>query len=133
MSKTPGDETRDLCREVIWWHNVLYGHDITLADVRSRSRITPIMNCRADCFRRLREAKGWSLERVGRYLGGFDHSTVQHHCNQRVVARKPIKNKENLSIQQLREKRDYDFWRKKLMTARKMAGATNQGASHETA
>jgi chromosomal replication initiation ATPase DnaA len=132
--KAPGDKTKDLILEVIWWHNAAYGYDITLADVRSKSRITPIMNCRADCFRRLREAKGWSFERIGTYLGGFDHSTVNHHCRQRVVAGKPSKNKENLSLRQLRDKRDYDFWRKKLMVSRKTAGASiNSGELHETA
>lgn len=133
--KTPRDEARELCLEVIWWHNAVYSHDITFADIQGKSRITPIMNCRADCFRRVREVKGWSLERVGKFLGGFDHSTVRHHCVQRVVACKPLKNKENLSIQQLREKRDYDFWRKKLMKARKMAGTqpATEGAVHETA
>lgn len=135
--KTPRDNTRALCEEIIWWHNQLYGWDVTLQEVRSKTRLAPIVACRADCMRRIRDTRGWSYPVIGRWFGGFDHSTVMHHVEKKNTANTPIKNSEGLTISQLRDKATEDFWRKKLMQTKKLreaVGSTStQEHQHETA
>lgn len=130
--KTPADQTRDLCEEVIWWHNQLYGWDITLQEIRKHSRLAPVVACRADCIRRIRERKGWTLSRIGRWLGGFDHSTIAHHMAKRGSVSKPIKNAEGLTVQQLRDKAHHDYWRKKLIETKKLQKAVGTTTEGET-
>lgn len=131
MVKTPRDNTRALCEEIIWWHNQLYGWDITLQEVRSKTRLAPVVACRADCMRRIREARGWTYSYIGRWFGGFDHSTVSHHmAKDRPVAR-PIKNAEGLTITQLRDKANADYWRKKLMNTKKLREAVGTSSTEE--
>lgn len=134
MVKAPGDKTRDLVMEIIWWHNAIGGYNITFDDLKSHNRVVPIMNCRADCWRRLREVRGWSYPRLGRYFGSFDHSTVMHHCRQTVVANKPIKNKKRLTLAELQRQRELNRWQRilaKTKRVRGMAGATtNSGELH---
>lgn len=133
--RTPGDETKELCREVIWWHNQLYGHEITLAQVRSKTRVAPIVAARADCMRRLREVRGWSYPVIGKWFGGFDHTTVMHHTQRTDAATKPVRNKECLAVADLKRKAEVDRWRRvlaKTQRDRGMAGAnTKEEVSHE--
>ncbi len=135
--RTPNDETKELCREVIWWHNQLFGYDITLADIRGRSRVGPIVAARADCMRRVREVRKWSFPVLGRWFGGLDHTTVQFHLAKKQVATGKASNPKGLSIQELRAKAEGYRWRKILRETKRsrgMAGATNEGTpNHETA
>lgn len=131
MVKTPRDNTRALCEEVIWWHNATYGWDITLQEVRSKSRLAPVVACRADCMRRIKDARGWTYSYIGRWFGGFDHSTVSHHMAKDRPASRPIKNSEGLTIQQLRDKASHDYWRKKLMTTKKLREAAGTHLTEE--
>ena len=82
----PADITRSLIGEIIWWHNQT-GNPVTIEDIFSRNRAVYVMAARADCMRRLRETRGWSYPRIGKYFG-MDHTTVLHHCNKQVVAQK---------------------------------------------
>lgn len=133
--RTPGDETKELCREVIWWHNQLFGYDITLADIRGRSRVGPIVAARADCMRRVREVRKWSFPVLGRWFGGLDHTTVQFHLAKKQVATGRASNPKGLSIQELRAKAEGYRWRKILRETKRsqgMAGAnTKEEVSHE--
>ncbi len=135
--RTPNDETKELCREVLWWHNQLFGYDITIADVRGRSRIGPVVAARADCMRRVREVRKWSFPVIGRWFGGLDHTTVQFHLAKKQVATGKASNPNGLTIQELRAKSESARWRKTLRETKRsqgMAGATTEGASnHETA
>ena len=100
---TPAQHTRDLCEEVIWWHNALNGTNITFADLMSQCRVRPIMNCRADCMRRIRHSRKWSYPRIAAYFGGMDHTTCLHHVSQKVVATKVIR-KPKYSLEALKSK-----------------------------
>jgi len=135
MTRTPGDDTRDLCREVIWWHNELYGHTITLDQVRSKSRVAPIVACRADCMRRVRDKRGWSYPVIGRWFGGFDHSTCMHHIAKTDSATTPIRNKCKLAIAELKRQGELNRWQRilaKTKRAQAMAGThAEEGARHE--
>lgn len=135
--KTPSDETKELCSEVIWWHNQLGRYEITLADVRGPSRLAPIVACRADCMRRIRHVRGWSYPVIGKWFGGRDHSTAMHHIEKTQVATAQIANRARLSISELRAKADHASYRRKLRETRRavgMAGVITEGESnHETA
>lgn len=137
MTKAPGDKTRDIVMEVIWWHNRAYKHkpEITYADIISRCRIAAIVHCRADCMRRIREVRGWSYPRIGRYFGGMDHTTCIYHIRRKDVSRVVIKNKDQERLGSLKLKRDYYYWRKAISKgSAAMAGSATHGEqSHETA
>ena len=120
-----------LCEEVLWWHAATYNQHITMADIKSRSRLAPIVQARGDCMRRLRFDKGWTYPRIGRYFG-LDHTTVQHHIKRPNWATKPIKNSEHLSLEELKAKQVYDRYRKqKYETARVGEFQQPAGESHE--
>ena len=51
-------------------------HGVTVAEIKGRSRLGPVVAARQDVFLALREA-GWSFPRIGRAMGR-DHSTVMH-------------------------------------------------------
>ncbi len=131
--RTPGDETRALCDEIIWWHNQLGGYEITLADVRGPSRLAPIVSCRGDCMRRIRHVRGWSYPVIGKWFGGRDHSTAIHHIEKTQVATAKVSNRARLTISELRAKADHAIYRRKLRETRRavgMAGVNTEGASN---
>jgi hypothetical protein len=76
--RTPACGTRDLIDEILWWHNAIYGTDITYDAIMTRTRRVVIVNARSDVMKRLREVKGWSYPRIGDYFGGMDHTSVIH-------------------------------------------------------
>ena len=82
---TPAVRTRELLREIIWWHNALAERDgikrdpITYEDVFSLTRARHIVDVRHDCMRRLRTTRGWSLSAIGRFFQR-DHTTVMSAC-----------------------------------------------------
>ena len=51
---------------------------VSLADLRSPSRQRAVAWPRQELMWALRCTAGWSLPRIGRYLGGRDHTTVLH-------------------------------------------------------
>lgn len=135
--KTPRDNTRALCEEIIWWHNQLYGHDITLAQVRSKSRVAPIVACRADCMRRIRDVRKWSFPVIGKWFGGFDHSTVMHHAAKKNTTTVEIKNAKRLSLAELQSNRERYRWRQILLKTKRNREAVGTSSTeehtHETA
>jgi hypothetical protein len=82
--KTPLQQTRELCEEVLWWHSQT-GQAVTFADIMSTSRLRHIVYARRDCMRRLREVRGWSYPQIGKYFGGMDHTTVMHNLSKKIM------------------------------------------------
>lgn len=80
--RTPGQDTRSLVEEILWWHNTLNATSITFADLCGNERKRPYVYARRDAMRRLREVRGWSYPRIGQYFGGKDHTTVMHNLAQ---------------------------------------------------
>jgi hypothetical protein len=52
--------------------------DVTLEDLRSKSRTRTLTNARQIAMYLLRELTDMSLPRIGQELGGRDHTTVMH-------------------------------------------------------
>jgi hypothetical protein len=132
MTKTPGEMTVELCEEVLWWHTALGGHAITMSDIKSKSpyRIAPLVAARADCMRRLRFDRGWSYPRIAAYFG-MDHSTCMHHIKRRDSASKPVKNKNNLPMSDLRARSELDRYRHQKTRQARVGGNQPAGESHE--
>ena len=57
------------------------GADVGVADIVGRSRYQEVVRARWAVARVLR-SNGWTLARIGRKLGGRDHSTIGHACEQ---------------------------------------------------
>src|SRR5688572_4149881 len=57
---------------------VCEAHGVSLNDIRSHVREYPIVAARREAMYRLRTETGLSLPEIGRRMGGFDHSTVNH-------------------------------------------------------
>ncbi len=53
-------------------------HRVRIDDVRSQSRSTKFQPARREVCAYLREVRGWSYTRIGRFVGGRDHSTIIH-------------------------------------------------------
>ena len=68
------DSPADVLRRAI--NHAAEHHGVTVADIKGRSRLGPVVAARQDVFLALREA-GWSFPRIGRAMGR-DHSTVMH-------------------------------------------------------
>lgn len=62
---------RDVCER--------YG--VELADVKGKSRIPRLVLPRHEACYRLKHEAGLSYQRIGRILGGRDHSTIIHGAN----------------------------------------------------
>lgn len=82
--RLPGEQTRGLIMEILWWHNA-FGNPVTYGEIHTKCRSIHVAYARADCMRRLREVKGWSYPRIGKYFG-MDHTTIMHHCRKAEVA-----------------------------------------------
>lgn len=79
--RTPGQETRGEIELLLAAHNAANPkYFVTFAMVVSSARQREIVAARVKCMRYLRDVKKWSFPRIGKYLGGRDHTTVMHHC-----------------------------------------------------
>lgn len=62
-------------------------HGLQVGELVGRSRFVPIPAARFEAFYRLRAEMKWSLPRIGKFMGGRDHTTVMHgilkHCEKR--------------------------------------------------
>lgn len=126
--KMPSEKTRDLCEEIIWWHNAMNRTSVTFDDLMIKTRLTMVCNVRADCMRRLREVRGWSFPRIGKYFGGMDHTTCMHHCS-RPVMRTKTRDYKGQSVETMISLAEKNKWRK--IIAKTMAGKTERRASNE--
>lgn len=52
-------------------------HGVSLEDMLGPGREAHLVEARADVYRALRAA-GWSYPRIGRFVGGRNHTTVMH-------------------------------------------------------
>ena len=128
----PAQQTRDLIDEVLWWHNAL-GNPVTVKDIMGRNRSIYVMAARADCMRRLRDVRGWSYPRIGKYFGGMDHTTALHHCRQKIVATREIsieKSQKNEAARIKWERKKYAEWLKKTPHALGGESSTTNGVSN---
>ena len=57
---------------------------VTLADLRAKSRQPRLVLPRQCAIFLIRELTDWSLQRIGTYFGGRDHSTIIHACHKLV-------------------------------------------------
>lgn len=53
-------------------------HGLTLEQLVGRTRSDDVVKARHEVFYRLRKETTWSLPRIGRFIGGRDHTTVLH-------------------------------------------------------
>lgn len=53
-------------------------HRVRIDDVRGHSRLRKFMPARREVCVYLREVRGWSYTRIGRFLNGRDHTTIIH-------------------------------------------------------
>ena len=51
---------------------------VTIDQIQSRRRNTHIVDARHMAMWRMYRELGWTMERIGKFLGGFDHSTCVH-------------------------------------------------------
>lgn len=54
---------------------------VTLADLRAKSRQPRLVLPRQCAMFLIRELTDWSLQKIGSYFGGRDHSTIIHACH----------------------------------------------------
>jgi chromosomal replication initiator protein len=54
--------------------------DLTLDDLKGASRERPVVAARCVAMWLARRLSGKSLQQIGKYFGGRDHSTVLHGC-----------------------------------------------------
>ena len=76
MTITPRQQIHSMVSEVA------AASGFSLADVIGRDRREPIIQVRAQVIHRLRD-QGWSLPKIGRLLGGRDHTTIHHLLSSR--------------------------------------------------
>lgn len=57
--------------------NIARRYNISVEKLKGHDRRRPVPTIRREVFRQLR-AMGWSYPRIGEYMGGRDHSTIQY-------------------------------------------------------
>lgn len=58
-------------------HDVARECDVTVDELRGKSRAFRVSHPRQEVYRRL-HAHGWSLTKIAQFMGGRDHTTVLH-------------------------------------------------------
>lgn len=53
-------------------------HNVSRVDLISERRPQPLVRARQEAYYRLATEMTWSLPRIGRFLGGRDHTTILH-------------------------------------------------------
>lgn len=51
-------------------------YDVTVSEIESRRKSKTLVLARQECMYRMRTDLGYGLPRIGRLLGGLDHTTV---------------------------------------------------------
>ncbi|GLK78019.1 hypothetical protein GCM10008171_32730 [Methylopila jiangsuensis] len=59
-------------------HAICRRHNLTRAELMSERRFKHITMARQEAYWWLSKLTGWSLPRIGRLMGGFDHTTILH-------------------------------------------------------
>lgn len=52
-------------------------YSVPLSALRGKGKLRVLREARAECYRFLRDQRGWSLPKVGKYFNR-DHSTIMH-------------------------------------------------------
>ncbi len=59
---------------------------VTTAEIKGPDRARHIVAARFDACAALRQSLGWSMPRIGHFLGGRDHTTILNALRKRGVA-----------------------------------------------
>jgi chromosomal replication initiation ATPase DnaA len=73
-----GNSIPDNLRRIV--AEVCLKHQIRLIEVLSDRRTSNIIPVRFEMIYRIKSETTWSLPRIGRFMGGRDHTTILHAC-----------------------------------------------------
>ena len=53
-------------------------HGLTIADLRSRSRVAHLIEPRFEAYARLQDEMQWSLPRIAKFMNRDNHTSIMH-------------------------------------------------------